>query len=486
MRKNWLFLATALFSLSACYTPGNSPDSHIEPVARTPQQIPFIGEEIDPDHEQLFQSAVDSARATSEGESSDVLQDLVEKQSHVFYLTSSQVEQYDQELDRLYQMKMANPKKDVDLSTLNQMKARMAISWEFTERNFHKLEYVYGRMLKEANSKNSPFKKSSSEALSKLDRLFKEKWQSSHQMAVQSIVEGLEPINKSFEYRRSGTKFPEFRKLFNTPVNQNKKSIAPPKDKVLEAEFNKFRIEREAEKLRFLNERTPQSVAGKADIKPHPGRSGDVQGREFPRGTWAITLDDGPHETLTVAMMNELEKAGLKGHFFWLSRNMQRLPHLVQEARQRGFKLALHSHSHQQLTKLDTVGLTREIDNAANLFESIVGQRPTFFRCPYGACGNYDISPVRKRIASQEMIHAFWTVDTLDWHSGSTSLEVFERTRKGMELSGGGIILFHDIQSRTVGALTILGEYMKSRPEWKTHTLDELVSMATGQPYESP
>jgi peptidoglycan/xylan/chitin deacetylase (PgdA/CDA1 family) len=174
----------------------------------------------------------------------------------------------------------------------------------------------------------------------------------------------------------------------------------------------------------------------------------------------------------------------MKGHFFWLSQNMKLYPELIQSAENAGFRRSSHSFTHANLPKLSEAGLTHEIDDAADVFEELVGQRPTFFRCPYGACAGNG-SRIRQHIANQKMIHVAWNVDSLDWQD-KNPYTIFERVKKQMEIQGRGIVLFHDIHPQSVEALKMVMAYIKNKKDWQVVTLDEAVKAETGRDYPSP
>lgn len=156
---------------------------------------------------------------------------------------------------------------------------------------------------------------------------------------------------------------------------------------------------------------------------------------------------------------------------------------LVEKAKSLGFPRGSHSMTHANLPKVNLDGLKFEITQAAEVFNTIVGRRPTLFRCPYGACGPMG-SPIRQVIAENNMLHIAWNVDTLDWQDKNPQ-SIFERTRKQMELRGKGIVLFHDVHQQSVDALKLLIPWMKSK-KYKIDSLPKMISDTRGTAFESP
>lgn len=185
------------------------------------------------------------------------------------------------------------------------------------------------------------------------------------------------------------------------------------------------------------------------NIRPTPGPDGNLTGRTFPQGTWALTYDDGPHPTRTDTLLGILREAGIFATFFELAEKAEALPHVVQSVRRAGMALANHSFSHKELPKLDGEGLRREIVESTAVLARHFGERPRFFRLPYGAGMNK--RAIRELIAEEGMVHVFWNVDTLDWQDKDPE-SIFARAKKQMLLEKRGIVLFHDIHAQTLEA----------------------------------
>lgn len=201
----------------------------------------------------------------------------------------------------------------------------------------------------------------------------------------------------------------------------------------------------------FGQDRQPQSTGA---VAPDSGQRGNLVGREYKAGRWSLTYDDGPSARTTTPILANLESRGLKSTFFWLAQLTPKNAAIVQRAKSGGSVLANHSFSHANLPKLGSDGLNKEINESNDVHARAFGDRPKYFRCPYGACGGNG-STIRQMIANQGMIHVFWTVDSLDWQDKNPS-SVYERTRKQMDVQKRGIILFHDIHTQSVAATEML------------------------------
>ncbi len=213
-------------------------------------------------------------------------------------------------------------------------------------------------------------------------------------------------------------------------------------------------------------------------IEPSTTTAGNITGAGFPKGVWALTYDDGPART-TGAVLENLKKHDIKATFFMLSGQIdtpKEYPEFAVREAKEGHDVASHSYSHPQVPKLAASQREREIGGAVKVFEQVLGKRPDFYRLPYGA--GVSVPSIRADIAHACMVHAFWNVDTLDWHDKDPEL-IYQRSVKQVESLGRGIILFHDIHSQSVTASEMLMRYMKEKGV-RMVTLSEIVKEING------
>jgi peptidoglycan/xylan/chitin deacetylase (PgdA/CDA1 family) len=221
-------------------------------------------------------------------------------------------------------------------------------------------------------------------------------------------------------------------------------------------------------------------------VRPGVGPEGNMYGTDFPVNTWALTFDDGPHPTYTLQVIAALESFEKKASFFWLAENVVKNAKVVKAVKAAGMSMNDHSYTHLDLSKATSAQLKHEVADSYALETKQFGKAPLFFRCPYGA--GIHVTKVRQAIADLDMVHVFWTVDSLDWQDPNPD-SVLARVKKEMALEKRGIILFHDIHPQSVAAAKLLLEYSRSldstpnRLRWVTmpQIMDELNS-AAGEP----
>jgi len=433
---------------------------------------------------------------------------MIERQFDSIYIGQFLLHDFDKELNQLMKQKSSGKVlTDDDFAKLNLIYFKLKIAWIISDRNRDELADLYFLTLEDRTRlEQSPDIERMTRVkliLSQIPKWLDEAVFKGYSIGVVHLAQELASTNRKFlemmpqgkpfvldfeKYTRMSnaersrafqlSKNPDIRKKFDTLSRFIDKTAGKQYAELFEEFENK--AEELGEPLVQINSRMPNVIDV---LEPSPGGTGHMTGNRVPENTWALTFDDGPHVNHTEGMYKVLAQHQVSGTFFWLSRNMKTYKSLVQQAKDLGFPRGSHSMSHANLPKLNAQGLEFEITQAADVFESIVGQKPTLFRCPYGACGPMN-SPIRQIIAKNNMLHIAWNVDTLDWQDKNPQ-SIFERTRKQVELRGKGIILFHDIHQQSVDALKLLIPYMKSK-KYKIDSLVNVISETRGKTFESP
>lgn len=220
-------------------------------------------------------------------------------------------------------------------------------------------------------------------------------------------------------------------------VNQETLSENDPDD---------IQIGNEVEQLQQLigaSQRVPNSIK-----TPSPNEDGNFTGREFKSGVFALTYDDGPSSIHTPKVLDNLKKYNVKASFFWLTRNLQSNLSIIQRAKSEGMSVNSHSYTHANIPKLSSAGKDKEISQAVDEAQKVLGNFK-FFRLPYGS--GYKDMDIRQRIAKKGLIHVLWNIDSLDWQDKDPEV-ILQRTLVQMKVQGRGIVLFHDVHDQSVEA----------------------------------
>lgn len=242
--------------------------------------------------------------------------------------------------------------------------------------------------------------------------------------------------------------------------------------RISEARKNSALIERARKIADTLDFSFDKNSAHK--VEPGAGASGNISGGTFPENTWALTFDDGPHSIYTPKIFELLQSFKRKASFMWLVECLEKAPGLPAKAKALGFSTNVHSWTHANLDKATPEVRQKEVVAATEKETEIYGEKPLFFRLPYGA--GLSNRPLRQLIADQGLIHVFWNVDSLDWQDKEPA-SILARVKKLMELEKRGIILMHDIHPQTVEALKLLLQYASSgnAPQRRWVTLPAIV-----------
>lgn len=178
-------------------------------------------------------------------------------------------------------------------------------------------------------------------------------------------------------------------------------------------------------------------------------------------GEVILTFDDGPRPGRTNAILDTLDKFGVKATFLMLGRNADAHPQTAQEVAMRGHTVGSHTYDHADLTKLTSQQAMDDITKGENAIAKAlasVGKAPApFFRFPYLAQTGF----LRTSLVQSNAVVLDVNIDSKDFYK-DTPEEVMNRTLTRLDARGSGIILFHDIQARTV---TMMPMFLKALEE---------------------
>lgn len=158
----------------------------------------------------------------------------------------------------------------------------------------------------------------------------------------------------------------------------------------------------------------------------------------------ALTFDDGPYGEVTNRILDVVEQYaeyGVHVTFFALGSQAEKFPNTVKRAADLGCEVANHTYSHKNLTKISEDERTSQVEDTADIIESITGTRSKLVRPPYGA-KNDDVR------ATVKYPLILWSIDTLDWKTRDTDSTVAE----ALKAVDGDIVLMHDVREDTAAA----------------------------------
>ena len=187
--------------------------------------------------------------------------------------------------------------------------------------------------------------------------------------------------------------------------------------------------------------------------------------RDHVRKRIALTFDDGP-DGMTSLYLDALDRLGIPATFFFVGENVARDPGLAREAVDRGHHVGGHGWSHEPFSTMTRSRLGEELARMSAVVPHTRG-RP-LVRPPRGALSARSLM----MLAASGYSTVLWSVDSDDCRTRDAR-EIAWRLAPARVVTGD-IVLMHEMQPWTLGALpTIVGE-LRSR-EWELVTVRELM-----------
>jgi len=161
-----------------------------------------------------------------------------------------------------------------------------------------------------------------------------------------------------------------------------------------------------------------------------------VRGRTT-SGAIALTFDDGPNGAHTRAVLEALDREGVRATFFVLGSAATQEPDLVRDIVARGHVVGSHGMTHRKLTWLGPAAVRAEVTEAQEAIVQAGAPRPTLFRAPHGFR-----SPFLGRVLREQGLRlCAWTHGVWDSDAPGTEVIVDRAVRA---LRPGTVLLLHD------------------------------------------
>jgi len=151
----------------------------------------------------------------------------------------------------------------------------------------------------------------------------------------------------------------------------------------------------------------------------------------------ALTFDDGPDDEGTPAVLDALEQAGIRATFFVVGEQLMRHHAVARRAALAGHELALHGFTHRRHAELIPPDARDDVARGVGAFEAVTGQKPRFFRPPYGRFAEYSY----KACLDLGLAPVYWSSWGLDWEDiAAERIADLAVT----DLDAGAIVVLHD------------------------------------------
>jgi peptidoglycan/xylan/chitin deacetylase (PgdA/CDA1 family) len=174
----------------------------------------------------------------------------------------------------------------------------------------------------------------------------------------------------------------------------------------------------------------------------------------------ALTFDDGPDNKYTPLILDILKKNKVKATFFVVGIQVNKHPEILRRIHEEGHAIGNHTWDHADLSKLSSERIGQEIKDTDALIETIIGERPSMVRAPYGAVSD----KLDKVMENLKRPLISWNVDPKDW-AGTSSANMLHNIKS--HVKSDSIILLHSFGGKhgnldnTIEALPKLIAFLK-------------------------
>ena len=179
-------------------------------------------------------------------------------------------------------------------------------------------------------------------------------------------------------------------------------------------------------------------------------------------GVVYLTFDDGPVPGVTDKILDILKEYDVQATFFNLGSYIDKNPELTKRAYDEGHTIASHSYSHRSEMFSSLEKFKNEIINTNEIIEEVIGEKPKFFRTPYGT----KLKDTYKEVVySNGLEFVSWNCETYDSRAGKkTTEDLLNAVKTTMPKKKDVIVIMHDTYGKqhTVEALPSIIEYFQS------------------------
>lgn len=148
-----------------------------------------------------------------------------------------------------------------------------------------------------------------------------------------------------------------------------------------------------------------------------------------------LTFDDGPHETITPFVLDELKKYNAKASFFCIGKNVLAHSDIYKRVIDEGHTVGNHTHNHLNGWKVDSKIYIDNVLEASKYIHS------NLFRPPYGRITRFQSKLLQQDLSSPFKI-IMWDVLSGDFDSKLSKEKCLQNVI--LNARPGSIIVFHD------------------------------------------
>lgn len=147
-----------------------------------------------------------------------------------------------------------------------------------------------------------------------------------------------------------------------------------------------------------------------------------------------LTFDDGPHETATPFVLEQLRRYNAKASFFCIGKNVDLHADLYDRILTEGHSVGNHTQHHLNGWKVDGETYLADISEASLRIAT------DLFRPPYGRIRHSQVRKLKKEAPETRII--MWDVLSGDFDTSIDGAKCYSNVMK--HVSAGSIVVFHD------------------------------------------
>ncbi|MDN3026989.1 polysaccharide deacetylase family protein [Streptomyces sp. S.PB5] len=192
----------------------------------------------------------------------------------------------------------------------------------------------------------------------------------------------------------------------------------------------------------------PRAARSRTLVRHEPFLKVSGRGR-----TMVLTFDDGPDPRYTPDILDILAEYDVRAMFFVCGEMAVDNKELLERMSDEGHAVGNHTWSHPLLTRLSRGRIRSEMERTCDVIEEAYGERPQWFRAPYGAW-NRAAFQLGAELGMEPLA---WTVDTLDW-TAPPARSIVGRVENGA--APGVVVLSHDAGGDRSQSVRALRDYL--------------------------
>lgn len=156
-----------------------------------------------------------------------------------------------------------------------------------------------------------------------------------------------------------------------------------------------------------------------------------------PAGRVALTYDDGPRPERTDAVIDALDRAGIRGTFFVVGDRAASSPETLRRIHEHGHVIANHTWAHVNLRGLDDAEIATSVTDTDRQIRDLGVPALRLVRPPFGATDRR----VRQALNDAGFEQIKWNLNPKDW-SGTGTSDIHDIVASGAR--DGSVVTLHD------------------------------------------